>query len=56
MSPRKGEHYIGEYSAFLFIPDKLDISCGKGRILIAYGYHVDVVAGINRKLVRDGGR
>ena len=46
MSPSKGDHYRVGSIAFLFVPEKLDISCSKGRILIVNGYHVDVVVSI----------
>ena len=42
-------------STFLFVPEKLDTICGKGRLLVVYGYHVDVAEGIHMELVIKGG-
>ena len=55
MSLGKVDHERGGYSAFLFVPLKLDISFCKIKILIVYGCHIDVAAGIHRKLFSDGG-
>ena len=55
MSPGKVEHYRRGSSAFLFVPEQLDISRGKLRLLIFYGYHLGVLAGVHMKLVSNGG-
>ena len=51
----QGESYRGGYSSFFFTPEQLDRRRAKLGIFIVYGYHIDVYAGVNGKLVRDGG-
>ena len=53
MSLRKGDHYRGRSSAFLFVRENLDISFYKGRLIIEYGCHIDGAAGIHSKLFCD---
>ena len=40
--------------ALFFVLEKLEIYCGESRLLVVNDYHIDVTAGIYRKLVRNG--
>ena len=56
MLPIKGDPCGGGSSVLLFVPEKLDRIFCKGSLIIVYGYHINIVAGIHRKLVSDGVR
>ena len=51
MLPFQGDHYRGGYRSFLFVPEQLYRIIFKRGLLIVYGYHLDVSAGVHGKLV-----